>query len=88
MPTKYAFFCIVPWAGPIRVATSDMDDSMSGDSDHPFRKQQLKLPIGGREILGKMYFAREVRDSEWVTIRQLVADALTPKRGTGAHLRD
>jgi hypothetical protein len=31
-------------------------------------------------VLGKIYFARPVRDSEWPTIRQLVVDTLKPKR--------
>ena len=85
---KYAFFCVVPWAGPISVTTHDVDVSTSGDVDHPFQKQQLKLPIDGKEVTGKMYFARPVRDSEWVTIRQLVVDTLKPKRATKPDLRD
>ena len=82
MPAKYAFFCMVPWAGAISVETRDVDVSVSADDAHPFQKQQLKVPIDGQEVLGKMYVARPVRESEWVTIRQLVVDTLKPKRVT------
>ncbi len=78
MPTNYAFFCIVPWAGPISVDTRDIDVSAT-DGNHPFEKRQLKVQIGGREVIGKVYFARRVHDSEWVTIRQLVVDKLKPR---------
>ena len=85
MPAEYAFFCIVPWAGAISVETRDVDVSVSADDDHPFQKQQLKVPIDERVVLGKMYFARPVRESEWVTIRQLVVDTLKPKRATSTE---
>ena len=80
MATKYAFFCVVPWAGPISVSIRDVDVSTTEESDHPYQKQQLKVAVDGREVIGKMYFARPVRDSEWGTIRQLAADTLKPKR--------
>jgi hypothetical protein len=80
MPPQYAFFCVVPWAGHISVSTRDIDLTAVEDGNHPFQKQQFKVPVDGHEVLGKIYFARPVRDSEWPTIRQLVVDTLKPKR--------